>query len=106
MLLEPAVSDHLLNDVLKDSVNIQITNSAQEVSQKAACQPCGEAGDMTQYFVMIEGREESDKEMKPILVHIRIGWRGRWSRGYPHPQLHRGESVRNEIELLKMQELM
>ena len=88
MLLEPAVSDHLLNDVLKDSVNIQITNSAQEVSQKAACQPCGEAGDMTQYFVMIEGREESDKEMKPILVHIRIGWRGRWSRGYPHPQLH------------------
>lgn len=54
-------------------------------------------------------REWQGNEMifwTPTLVHIRIGWRGRWSRGYPYPQLHRGESVRNEIEFLKMQELM
>ena len=64
LLLESAMSYHLLNDVLKDSVNMQITNWAQEVSQKVPCQPCGEAGDVTQYFVMIGGWEESDKEMK------------------------------------------
>ena len=53
--METALRDHVLSDILKDSVNMQITGCVQGFSKKAECQPCGEAGDMTGYFMMIWG---------------------------------------------------
>lgn len=48
--MEPALRDHLLNNALKDSMNMLITSYTPGISRKAACQPCGEAGEKTMYF--------------------------------------------------------